>query len=137
MNCPKCTLGPLDVRYCATCTDDLKPGAEHLHFECPKCGFRTIEATGVKRLKHRINHRVEKVPVFCFTRTQVCEALQIGVETFDTWSHRHGFPVIRDGKTILVPIDSLQEWLRQQAASTNGEPETLADRVAGFRARSA
>jgi excisionase family DNA binding protein len=79
----------------------------------------------------------QPVPLLALTRAQVCEALQIGFETFDTWSHRHGFPVIRDGKTILVPIDSLQEWLRQQAASTNGEPETLADRVAGLRARSA
>jgi excisionase family DNA binding protein len=62
----------------------------------------------------------EPVPLLALTPTQVCEALQIGRDQFDEWSHRSGFPVIRDGKTILVPLESLKAWLVEQAASTNG-----------------
>lgn len=69
------------------------------------------------------------VPLLALTPAQTCEALQIGRDTFDVWSHRPGFPVIRDGKTILVPLESLKTWLIEQASGTK-EDESFARELA-------
>lgn len=46
---------------------------------------------------------------------------------FDQWTRREGFPVIREGKLVRIPLAALQEWLIAEALDTNTRPASVAD----------
>lgn len=50
------------------------------------------------------------------TREQTAEACQVSLDTIDQWTHTRGFPVIRQGRLVRIPVESLNRWLAEQAA---------------------
>lgn len=56
------------------------------------------------------------------TREQAADVCQISLPTFDEWSRRAGFPVIRVGRTVRFPRVQLEEWLARTALATNATP---------------
>jgi hypothetical protein len=54
-------------------------------------------------------------PVLLLTLDQAADACQVSRAQLDEWSFRPGFPVIREGRTVRVPLKDLEVWLSQQA----------------------
>jgi hypothetical protein len=54
-------------------------------------------------------------PVLLLTLDQAAEACQVSRAQLDEWSFRSGFPVIREGRMVRVPLADLEVWLSQQA----------------------
>lgn len=69
--------------------------------------------------------RAIDVPVLCLTLEQAAEAAQVGRSTLDAWSHRAGFPVIRDGNVVRVPLDLFKLWLEEMAQTPARVPAVL------------
>jgi excisionase family DNA binding protein len=64
----------------------------------------------------------QPVPLLMLTPEQACDAMQIGRDQLEEWMHRAGFPVIRDGRVVRIPVDELRQWCAEQAALTNLRP---------------
>lgn len=77
----------------------------------------------------------QSLPVVLLTPKQAAEVCQVGRPVIDTWSHQPGFPVIRDGRIVRIPLDQLREWLAARAAQTNAQPAELAPRIARMPVR--
>ena len=43
-------------------------------------------------------------------------ALGVSLPTFYELANREGFPVVRVGRRVLVPVDDLRAWLSKEAA---------------------
>lgn len=50
-----------------------------------------------------------------YTREEAERAACVSAPTFRQWTRTPGFPIIRVGKKILVPIEPFKEWLAEQA----------------------
>ncbi len=50
-----------------------------------------------------------------FTSKEACEAANVSAPTLRKWTRTPGFPVIRAGKKILIPIEPFKRWLEEQA----------------------
>lgn len=50
-----------------------------------------------------------------YTRKEAEEVAQVSAPTFRMWTRTPGFPVIRAGTKILIPIDAFKRWLEEQA----------------------
>lgn len=61
-------------------------------------------------------------PVLCLTPEQAAAACQVSRDQIDVWTHRPGFPVIRDGRVVRIPLDQLRTWLASESLITNGPP---------------
>ena len=48
------------------------------------------------------------------------EVLGIGESKAREMTHREGFPAIRDGKRILIPVKALERWLEEQMQPGKG-----------------
>jgi len=44
---------------------------------------------------------------------QMAERLNISIDTAYTYSRMEGFPVIRIGRTIRIPVNALEKWLEK------------------------
>jgi len=55
-----------------------------------------------------------------YTTKEACEAACVSAPTLRKWTRTPGFPVIRAGKKILIPIEPFKRWLEDQAGSGNG-----------------
>ena len=51
------------------------------------------------------------------TVKEMREYLGIGANAAYNLVHTEGFPALRVGKTILIPVDMLEEWMRNNAAA--------------------
>lgn len=51
----------------------------------------------------------------CYNRGQAAKAIGVSPPTMDAFIHREGFPVLRIGRRILIPIAGLERWLEEQA----------------------
>jgi Helix-turn-helix domain len=70
------------------------------------------------------------VPLLLLTPEQACDACQIGRNQLEEWMARPGFPVIRDGRVVRIPLESLKLWLAEQALhATNGATEVALARL--------
>ena len=49
------------------------------------------------------------------TRKEAEEVACVSAPTFRRWTKTPGFPVIRAGKKILVPIEPFKRWMAEQA----------------------
>lgn len=49
-----------------------------------------------------------------YTVDELAQALSIGRNQAYNLCHEQGFPAIRIGKRLVIPVDSLREWLRAQ-----------------------
>ena len=50
-----------------------------------------------------------------YTAKEACEAASVSIPTLRKWTRTPGFPVIRAGKKILIPIAPFRRWLEEQA----------------------
>jgi excisionase family DNA binding protein len=48
------------------------------------------------------------------------KALGISERLLWDWTHHGDIPHVRMGRTILYPVDAVQTWLRNQAATAKG-----------------
>lgn len=55
-----------------------------------------------------------------FNAHEAAAALGISLPTFYTLAGREGFPCVRVGRRLLVPVDGLREWLAKEASAANG-----------------
>ena len=56
----------------------------------------------------------EPVPRIALRLEEAAHAIGVCRRTLDTWSTQPGFPVVRIGKCVLVPVDALRDWLARQ-----------------------
>lgn len=49
-----------------------------------------------------------------YTVDELAQALSIGRNQAYNLCHEQGFPSIRIGKRLVIPVDSLREWLKEQ-----------------------
>lgn len=54
-------------------------------------------------------------PRLAYTVTQAAEAVGISRPTLYEWMRLDGFPVVRIGGTVRIPVDSFREWLNERA----------------------
>jgi len=52
-----------------------------------------------------------------FTFQEACKASCVSAPTLRKWTRTPGFPVLRAGKKILIPIDPFKRWLEEQASN--------------------
>jgi excisionase family DNA binding protein len=63
------------------------------------------------------------LPPVLLTPEQGAAWCQVSRSTFDEWTRRPGFPVIRERHLVLIHADELDKWLRAQSLATNAQPE--------------
>jgi excisionase family DNA binding protein len=44
---------------------------------------------------------------------QMAERLNIGLDTAYVYSHMDGFPAVKIGRIIRIPVDALEKWLNK------------------------
>lgn len=75
-------------------------------------------------------------PPLLLTREQAAAVAQVSEDRIDDWSHRPGFPVIRDGQLVRIHAAELDAWLRAEALKTNARPQpTLLETASGRKRR--
>lgn len=52
---------------------------------------------------------------------EAAKALGVSERLLWQWTHDGAIPHLRVGRTILYPVDMLQEWLRRQAEPKGGD----------------
>jgi excisionase family DNA binding protein len=72
----------------------------------------------------------QPLPVLLLTPGQAAEVCQVGRDQLDEWAHRAGFPVIRDGRIVRIPLKLLEQWLADQAYATNARTVPALDALA-------
>lgn len=50
-----------------------------------------------------------------YNSKEAAAALGVSLPTFYELSNRDDFPVVRVGRRVLIPVDSLREWLAKEA----------------------
>ncbi len=71
---------------------------------------------------------VEAVPRLALSIDEASQALGIGDRQMRELAAREDFPAFRLGRRVLVPVDELRTWLRQQAAEELTEKRAIAER---------
>ncbi len=51
-----------------------------------------------------------------YNSREAAAALGVSLPTFYELANREGFPVVRVGRRVLVPVDDLRAWLSKEAA---------------------
>ena len=52
-----------------------------------------------------------------YTAKEAAQAANVSMPTIYAWTRIEGFPVVRVGRKVVVPIDAFKRWLEEQAAS--------------------
>ena len=52
---------------------------------------------------------------FNFTAKEAARAGNVSIPTLRKWTRTPGFPIIRAGKKILIPVEAYKRWLEDQA----------------------
>ncbi len=60
-----------------------------------------------------------QTPCLAMRPRETAKALGVSERLLWEWTNRGIVPHIRLGKAILYPVDSLRDWLKQQAQPTN------------------
>lgn len=55
-----------------------------------------------------------------YTVKEAAQAANVSIPTLYAWAKTAGFPVVRVGRKLVVPIDAFKRWLEEQAAN-NGQ----------------
>ena len=66
---------------------------------------------------------MEKIAKLAYMRIEAADALQVSLPTLDAWIRRaeNPLPSIRAGKKILIPVEGLSVWVREEAARCSGK----------------
>ena len=59
-----------------------------------------------------------------FTAKEAAQAANVSMPTLYAWTKTAGFPVIRAGRKLVVPIDAFRRWLEAQAAGTASQNDS-------------
>jgi excisionase family DNA binding protein len=57
------------------------------------------------------------LPDMVLTRKELAAVLKLSQKLADELTRRDGFPLVRVGTRVLIPIEPLREWLVEQARS--------------------
>lgn len=52
-----------------------------------------------------------------YTAKEAAQAANVSMPTIYAWTKIKGFPVVKVGRKVVVPIDAFKRWLEEQAAS--------------------
>lgn len=52
---------------------------------------------------------------YTMTRKELAARLGVSMPTADSLINRKGFPVLRVGKRILIPVEAFEKWLNDNA----------------------
>lgn len=55
-----------------------------------------------------------------YTAKEAAQAANVSMPTLYAWTKSEGFPVVKVGRKVVVPIDAFKRWLEEQAAN-NGK----------------
>lgn len=55
-----------------------------------------------------------------YTRQEAEKVANVSAPTLRKWARTPGFPVLRAGKKILIPIEPFKRWLEEQATRGGG-----------------
>jgi hypothetical protein len=69
------------------------------------------------------------LPTLLLTMEQAAAACQVNLHVVEEWSHRAGFPVIRESRVVRIPLEQLQQWLAAEAIATNARPAATKELV--------
>jgi excisionase family DNA binding protein len=72
-----------------------------------------------------MSRTVAGLPTLLLTPEQAAEVCQVSRAKLDEWTHRAGFPVIREGSIVRVPLELLKVWIAEQALATNAPREPV------------
>lgn len=59
-----------------------------------------------------------EVSPLALTPTQAAKAVSISKPTLYRWMNEPGFPVVRIGGCVRIPVDAFRVWLNQRADAT-------------------
>lgn len=54
-----------------------------------------------------------------YTTAEACQVAQISIPTLRQWTRTPGFPVLRAGTKVLIPIEPFKRWMAEQAQTRN------------------
>ncbi|WP_418465388.1 helix-turn-helix domain-containing protein [Faecousia sp.] len=60
-----------------------------------------------------------------FTVKEAAQAANVSIPTLYAWAKTAGFPVVKVGRKLVVPIDAFRRWLEEQAKG-NSAPDDSA-----------
>lgn len=75
------------------------------------------------------------VPTLLLTVEQAAAACQVSRGKFDQWTRRRGFPVIRDGQVVRVPLELLKSWLEAWAQPEESYASMMVSPIEPLRRR--
>lgn len=50
-----------------------------------------------------------------FSVAEAAKAAKVSMPTMYAWVHQKGFPAVRKGRRILIPVDAFKRWLEEEA----------------------
>lgn len=53
--------------------------------------------------------------ILVFTTKEAANEAKVSMPTMYKWIHQKGFPAIRAGRKILIPVDAFKRWLEEEA----------------------
>ena len=56
-----------------------------------------------------------KMDVVAYTPTTLAEAMRVSRPTVYRWMRLPGFPVVRLGSCVRIPVKAFERWLEEQA----------------------
>lgn len=59
-----------------------------------------------------------------FTAKEAAQAANVSMPTLYAWTKTAGFPVVKVGRKLVVPIDAFKRWLEAQAAGTASQNDS-------------
>ncbi|MGE3316518.1 MAG: helix-turn-helix domain-containing protein [Planctomycetaceae bacterium] len=59
-------------------------------------------------------------PTLALRPREAAKALGVSERLLWQWTHDGSIPHARIGRTLLYPVDLLQQWLKQQSEATKG-----------------
>ena len=71
-------------------------------------------------MTERLEHMTEKLEPMAISVPEAAQLLGVTPPTLNRFVHRDDFPSFRPGGRVLVSVDGLKEWVRNQADKTSG-----------------
>lgn len=68
-------------------------------------------------------------PSLALRPRDAAKALAVSERLLWEWTHRGDVPHVRNGRTILYPVDALRDWLRDRTQSASGVSQNSKEEV--------
>lgn len=71
-------------------------------------------------MTERLEHMTEKLEPMAISVPEAAQLLGVTPPTLNRFVHRDDFPSFRLGGRVLVSVEGLREWVKNQANTTSG-----------------